>query len=134
MRKSLEEIYGIGIGRLMSYQDFGDRAFDKMAQHMDLTLNGYVTDAQSTLESARVHLLNGGRGRVDAITQKSARAFRLDAHASPPGFWRRVEGIKRYFRALKYHWREMVDLGKFDYDPKTQKRGGRVTATTLGPR
>lgn len=119
IRKSLMEIYGPDIGGLMSYQDFGERAFDKRMPHMDLTLNGYLVGGEIR-DLPRVQLQDGGRARVDAITQKYARAFRLDAHPSNPWFGRRVEGFQAYYRTLRYQMREMVDFRKLDYDRKTQ--------------
>jgi len=113
----LREMYGEGIGAVMSYQDFGERGFAKRHPHMDLTLNGWRLGTVGAEHTPRVELRSGGYERWQATYV--AAALRMDPEARQGNFQVRAvrEGTEAYYRMLRYQMREMVDLRKLEYDP-----------------
>lgn len=118
----LAEIYGEGIGGLLTYQDFGERPFQKIHPHIDLTLNGWRLAKDKS--PVKVPLLNFHQGNKETYLQIVAKhANKIQPLAEPGEFHvsRPVDGIEGYYKALRYHLREMVDLRKWKYDsPKNE--------------
>lgn len=118
--ETIQEFYGDGLGAIMSYQDFGERAFAKRHPHWDLTLNGWRLGANGPEHTPLVDFRGGGRARWDAAIVQRAR--RLDPEPSRGNLhvlWR--TGIPSYRSLLWYKMREMVDLRKIrDYDRASQ--------------
>ncbi len=111
----LKEAYGDGIGAIMSYQDFGERAFAKRHPHMDLTLNGWSLVDGVMEPTPRYEFKAGGKERWHQATQRAAS--RLVANAEPGNVrvHRPLVGVKAYYRVLRYQMRELVDLRKLEY-------------------
>jgi len=120
VRKALEDVYGAGLGGIMSYQDFGERAFAKRHPHMDLTLNGWLVEESSFKPLPRIRLERGGYDRVAQATARRAQAFQLDATPSNVDFSARILGVEAYYRVLRYQMRELVDFRKTHYSPTKQ--------------
>lgn len=114
--ESLEEFFGEGIGAYMSYQDFGEKGFNKRHPHMDLTLNGWKLDADGKPEHTRtVELREGGRRRWDEAIARRAARLRPNAQRGSAFFGRPTEGIRQYYKILRYQMREMIDLRKLEF-------------------
>ena len=112
---ALGDLYGPGLGAIMSYQDFGEQAFAKRHPHMDLTLNGYMLhDGTSTL-TPRYDLSAGGLQRWDACVMRRATRLQIDASRGNVWLGHAVVGVPAYYAQLKYQMRELVDLRKLDY-------------------
>jgi hypothetical protein len=120
IRKALEDVYGPGLGGVMSYQDFGERAFAKRHPHMDLSLNGWLIEDASVKPLPRVRLERGGYDRVAAATARRAKAIHVDAGPSNVDFSARIVGVREYYKVLRYQMREMVDFRKAVYSRTKQ--------------
>lgn len=114
--ETIQEFYGEGLGAVMSYQDFGERAFAKRHPHWDLTLNGWRLGPDGAETTPLFDFTGRGRRRWDR--QVAVRALRLAPVARRGNvhvLWR--EGIPAYRSLLWYKMREMVDLRKIkSYD------------------
>lgn len=118
--ETLQEFYGDGLGAIMSYQDFGERAFAKRHPHWDLTLNGWRLGADGPEKTPLFDFTGGGRRRWDKAIVERAKRLDLDAtRGNVHVLWR--EGIPTYRSLLWYKMREMVDLRKIrEYDRDAQ--------------
>jgi len=120
-RRVLEDIYGEGLGGVMSYQDFGERPFHKIHPHMDLTLAARrLVDGK--MMALRPLNLKVERATIDAHTANRARAFQIDARKGDIDFSRVIHGAQEYYPVLKYQMRELFDLRKVEY----KRREGKV--------
>lgn len=117
-RRFLQEVWGPGVGGVMSYQDFGETPFRKHHPHFDVIVNGYVLrDGMPVLLPRLDFAGSGGRRRLDdlyrgvsqTLVDMTARAGDLDFRAvGDSGMSRR--------RVVGYSVREMVDLRKSVYE------------------
>ncbi|MEA3191037.1 MAG: hypothetical protein QOD77_1619 [Thermoplasmata archaeon] len=119
--RALVDLYGEGMGASMSYQDFGERCFEKRHPHQDLTLNGWRLEDGKAVKVPRYDLTGKGRDRWDQTVVEYARELDPDAkrgmfHVQAPAV-----GGKAYYHALCYQVREMVDFSKLtDYSLEKQ--------------
>lgn len=112
---ALTDLYGAGLGAVMSYQDFGEQAFAKRHPHMDLTLNGYMLQDGQPVLTPRIDLQGNGRAKWDETVVHHARRLDATAHRGSAWIGSAVEGVRAYYGQLKYQMREMVDFRKLDY-------------------
>lgn len=118
---TLRESYGKdGLGAIMSYQDFGERAFNKRHPHMDLTLNGWMLQDGQPVQTPTYDLTGRGRERWDEIFVKHARAVAIDAQRGSLDIGRTKIGHRAYYRILRYQMRELVDLTRIEYDSQRE--------------
>lgn len=114
--RSLEDIFGEGLGAAMSYQDFGEKGFAKQFPHMDLTMNGYaILDGQAK-PIPRVDLTGRGVERVKNTVLGHAATIDVAADWTDVNFQGPWESFRSYYDVLKYQTRELVDLRKLEYD------------------
>lgn len=113
--EGVAQFLGPGTGALLSYHDFGERAFAKRHPHMDFTINGWMLHDDQPAWTPRIDLTGGGRGRWDAAI--AARATRLRIDAGPGNFFVQGPwtGFAAYRAILAYQLRELVDLRKITY-------------------
>ncbi len=115
--RALQDLYGRGIGAVMSYHDFGERGLAQVHPHMDLTLNGWMLMGDGPEMTPRFELKGGGVARWhDAVTRR-AQSLRLGATAGNVSVTRPITGAEAYYRILKYQMREIFDVRKLLYRP-----------------
>jgi len=113
---TLTEHLGDGLGAVMSYQDFGERAFLKRHPHMDLTLNGYRLKGDGTSEATPAFdLKGGGHARWMKAYRKNAERFEANPREGNLHVTPAIVGVRPYYAILRYQMRELVDLRKLDY-------------------
>ena len=117
---TLREFYGEGMGAVMSYQDFGERAFAKRHPHIDLTLNGWMLKDGKPARTPRFALQGGGREQWDAFVADRARSLAIDAQRGSLDIGSLVTGAPAYFKVLRYQIRELIDFRKLDYSRDRQ--------------
>lgn len=119
--KCLQGMYPDGIGALMSYQDFGERAFAKRHPHMDLTLNGWMLGEDGVAHTPRVELQGRGRTRWDELMVDAYRELHPSAERGNVKVRAVRQGSKAYYSMLRYQMRELVDVRKMHYKPTTDR-------------
>jgi len=116
MWSALQELYGDGIGAIMSYQDFGEKGPLKIHPHQDLTLNGWRLKNGKAAPTPRFPLTDGGRKRWDDVVSAHATAFQVDASRGNVWIHNVVTGIPSYAKQFRYQMRQLVDLKKLHYN------------------
>ncbi|MBI2077958.1 MAG: hypothetical protein HYT80_06245 [Euryarchaeota archaeon] len=112
------------LGWIMSYQDFGERAFKKPNPHWHITMNGHYFRDGKMEPLPRVSLKGKGRERVSALWD-AALGVHLGFDRTTGKLVPKVAGNSRveepavgrgaFFKWLKYETRELIDLRKLVY-------------------
>lgn len=119
--KTIADQVGTGLGGLLSYQDFGEQAFQKRHPHIDLTLNGWqIQDGQAT-HTPRIELRNGGyKNWQGTLVKHASKKYGVEARRGNLKVGSVITGHLPYYSVLRYQMRELVDLRKVDYSREKQ--------------
>lgn len=122
--KVTKQAYGEGAGAYMTYQDFGERAFNKVHPHLDFTLNGWTLDADARPAlTATYSLKGGGRDRwMEGVRREVVARWLLpdEEAVSMLNIQSFVVGHGAYAKALAYQLRGLIDVRKMTYDRTRQ--------------
>lgn len=118
--RTLNEMYPGNIGALLSYHDFGERAFKKSAPHIDLTLNGWSLQDGAPTRTPTYELRTGGYDSWQAAIVRNASVLDLEARPGNLKIAATTTGARNYYRVLRYQMRELVDFRKLEYDRSRQ--------------
>lgn len=125
-RRTLEDWWGLGVGGIMAYQDFGERPFAKRAPHFDILLNGYQPGPDKAQPLRRLALEDGGHRELMNHFRSRAH-YTLAAGARDGNFDIKEVGASwsARIRVSGYSLRELVDLRKVEYEPDAGRVGWR---------
>jgi hypothetical protein len=107
------------LGWVMSYQDFGERAFKKRHPHWHVTLNGYRWRDDRMTPLPRVELRGSRHAKVAAAWDDALRAFFPGADRGNFRIEEPAVGKGEFYKWLKYETRELVDMRKLAYARET---------------
>lgn len=121
----LHQVYDAKAGELgwiMSYQDFGERAFQKRHPHWHVTMNGYRWRDGTMTPIEQLNVRGQGHARITAAWDNALRTFFPGAKTGNLRAEQPAVGKGNYYGWVKYQVRELVDLRKVVY----QRANNRV--------